>query len=833
MAGSVKVSVSNQLDAPDVKVLKGALKEYADIIVSSPMFNHNNNTEDIKSLLYTFLEDLYIKEPEEVINFVNQKPSKKLINNLFDQFGISRRISKAFPDMLKTKTAYLLAQLFETKGSNKSFAFFNDIISEFYHNLNFYNVRIEQRQFISKYNSPTTIKIYYLDIDGDTSNKYPEGIDTSNLKDGDIGYKIFPKIFETENRVEFLVRLFEPADQPIRLQLDYSKEITINKGESEYLISEKKYDILSTNVDRKLTYAEINEYLDVNNAIIESMYYVDSDQIPLASYGLSNAEFKTFIDQEFINTSTGVPKRTFRLTPVHDNKTDTINYRMDFPDSITDDVRIVLNNLEYFISKETDGEPTTTVSLEIRNYNLTQRSEYELRYMLEPVLINDPLAIMDEIDASDLRTSKYLMRRFDFFDTDIRNQGPKNVFPIATNVLYIQFGTSETMDNMEYLPDLVRMFAMTKTQNDIFTFSIDGVVVKLTMSDYMNMLMFVKLKELEVKTPGWRFEGATTMNYNSLLFPESQLDEIYKLILYYKDMKHDHKVFLEFKKRLNILLGSANQLQETKIFNIAQFHEYLAGNIPLTFDEFFEKLDEFYPNAPTGSINLQEDNYLVIAGKDQNLIMKEKIKVFYDSYKPSTPKELFNIIALNDDEYVELNNGLYDMLKLHFIDRFPRIVDKIENITEPAKFVELFLENYKRMLVEVVKMDNFITYFVNDTFKRFLLASTFKDEFFNPVVDLFQKYFFKAELSYQNTDATIQIIRDKMQQVTAGDDVSFEMSTSGIFAEITIKDDQKMDIKFDVDSTVQVTDNFNIQIINDNTVTEFTETNDAYYGTKP
>ena len=833
MAGSVQVSVSNQLDAPDVKVLKGALKEYADIIVSNPMFNHNNNTDDIKSLLYTFLEELYIKEPEEVINFVNQKPSKKLINNLFDQFGISRRISKAFPDMLKTKTAYLLAQLFETKGSNKSFEFFNEIISEFYHNLNFYNVRIEQRQFISKYSSPTTKKVYYLDLDGEVSNKYAEGIDTSDLKDPDIGYKVFPKLFETENRVEFKIKLFEPAIHKIRLKLDYSKEITIEKGATEYLISEKKYDILSTNVDRNLTYAEIEEYLNVDNAIIASMYYVDSDQIPLSSYGLSNAEFKTFIDQEFINTSSGVPKRTFRLTPLYDNKSDTIHYRLNFPDGITNDVRIVLNNLEYFIPKETDGEPTTVHTLEIRNYNLTQRSEYELRYMLEPVLINDPLAIKDEIDATDLRTSKYLMRRFDFFDTDIRNKGPKNVFPIATNVLFIQFGTSETMDNMEYLPDLVRMFAMTKTQNDVFTFDIDGVVIKLTMSDYMNMLVFMKLKELELKTPGWKFEGATSMNYNSLLFPESELDEIYKLILYYKDMKHDHKVFLEFKKRLNILLGSANQLQETKIFNIEQFHEYLAGNIPLTFDEFFQKLNEFYPDAPIGSINLQEDNFLVIAGKDQNKIMKEKIQLFYDSYKPSTPKELFNIIALNDEDYVDLNNGLYDMLKLHFIDRFPRIVEKIENITEPAKFVEVYLQNYKRVLVEVVKMDNFITYFVNDTFKRFLLASTFKEEFFNPVVDLFQKYFFKAELSYQNSDATIQIIRDKMQQVTAGDDAAFEIGIKGIFAEIPLMDNQKMDISFDVDSTIKHSDTFNIQIINDSTVAEFTETNDAYYGTKP
>jgi len=819
---AIQVSVSNQLDAPDVKVLKTALKEYSDIIVDSPIFNTNNNKEDIKSLLYTFLEDLYIKEPEEVINFVNQKPSKKLINGLFDQFGISRRLSKAFPDMLKTKTAYLLSQLFESKGSNVSFELFNDIISEFYHNLNFYNVRIEQRQFKSKYESPTTEYIYYLSLDGTPSNKYAIDAIPSKIKDVDIGYKVFPKVFELENRVEFFIKLFEPAAHNIIMKLDYTDKFSIKKGSTEILINMKKYDILSTNVDRKLTSAEIKEYLDDSKIVIDEMYYVDSDKLPLASYNKTSAQFVNFKDTVFVDTSTGVPKKTFRLTPKYDGINDIIKYTLNFPFTVTDNIHLKLNNIVYDIPKEINGSATTKFDLEIRNYNLSVRSENELRYMLEPVLIKDPLSVLTEIDANDLRTSKYLMRRFDYFDTDTRNRAPKNVFPISTNVLYIQFGTSETMDHMEFLPDLVRMFSMTKTQNDVFTFRIGGSVIKLTMSDYMNMLMFIKLKEIEVKTPGWTYKGTNTLNYNSLLFPIENLDEIYKLILYYKDMKHVHKDFLEFKRRLNKLLGSSNQLQETKIFNIAQFHEYLAGNIPKSFDEFFIKLDEFYPDGTN-----------IISGKDQHKLMKIKINSLYKSYKPSSPRELFNIIALSDKEYIELNNGLYDMLKLHFIDRYPRVVEKIEAITKASDFVELFLLNYKQMLVEVVKMDNFITYFVNDTFKRFLLASTFKEEFFNPVVDLFQQYFFKAELSYQNTDATIQIIRDKMQQVTVGDDASFEVDIIDIFSEITPIDNQYLITNNIVKDSTKAKDKFNIQIINDSTVTSFTESTDAYYGTKP
>jgi hypothetical protein len=282
-------------------------------------------------------------------------------------------------------------------------------------------------------------------------------------------------------------------------------------------------------------------------------------------------------------------------------------------------------------------------------------------------------------------------------------------------------------------------------------------------------------------------------------------------------MKHDHDTFKEFKRRYNRLLNEPNQSQTTKIFNMTQFHEYLAGNIPETFEKFFLMLEEAFPN-----------NINIINNFDQNKIMKEEVHKYYDLYKPETPRELFNIISLQDIEYVKLNNGLYDMLKTYFIDKYPRVIQQIEALQGRVPFLELYLHNYKRMLVEVVKMDNFITYFVNDLFKSYLTGAAFKLEFFDPVMDMFQKYFFKAELSYQNSDALLQTIRDKMQQVTCGSEHTVLTDLNNIFSELLIRDKKSYHVVSNNKTSLTTDDTWVVHVINDEIHTFSKENDDVY-----
>ena len=235
----INVEVSNTLELSNVKDLKNSLMEYAKIITSTAIFNQNNNVDDLTKTLYNFLEDLYIKEPEEVLNFVSQKPSKKFILGLFEAAGISKHHISKYPDLLKTKTAYLLSQLFETKGSNYTFELFNNIISEFYHNLNFYNVQVEQRKQVSRYESPITTYAFYLKDDGTISNEYPipEGeseINEGSFIDSELGYKIFSRIDNDHNKVDYIVKFFESTTSKVKLKINFADEVIIPKDVIEH-----------------------------------------------------------------------------------------------------------------------------------------------------------------------------------------------------------------------------------------------------------------------------------------------------------------------------------------------------------------------------------------------------------------------------------------------------------------------------------------------------------------------------------------------------------------------------------------------------------------------
>ncbi|RLA81931.1 MAG: hypothetical protein DRG78_08375, partial [Epsilonproteobacteria bacterium] len=352
----------------------------------------------------------------------------------------------------------------------------------------------------------------------------------------------------------------------------------------------------------------------------------------------------------------------------------------------------------------------------------------------------------------------------------------------------------------------------------VFSFRIGNNVIKLPMIEYMNLLTYIKLKELELST-GTTWSTEVTNTFTNMIFPIDRLTEIYELLLFYKDMRHDYDIFKEFKTKLNKIMNEKNQLKTTRIFNIEQFNEYLAGNIPNTFLKFFEMMEEFYP-----------DNVNIIDNFDQNKIMKEEVRKINNLYQPKNPRELFNIIALQDTEYTKLNNGLHDMLKNHFIDKYPRVVQAIDAITDRVVILELYLYNYKRMLVETVKMDTFITYFVNDLFKMYLTGSAFKDNFFDPVMQMFQQYFFKAELSYQNSDTLITRIKDKMQQVVLGSTHTCEVDLTNIYSELTIRDTYNMLGYYETEDDIQIEDNWNIQIINSDTgIHNFSSNIDSEY----
>ena len=131
----------------------------------------------------------------------------------------------------------------------------------------------------------------------------------------------------------------------------------------------------------------------------------------------------------------------------------------------------------------------------------------------------------------------------------------------------------------------------------------------------------------------------------------------------------------------------------------------------------------------------------------------------------------------NDDNkvnFTELNN----IIKI----RYKKIITKIDNLINDLKtteetFVMLFLNLWKMVMADA-SPDKRVQYFWNDFFMRHIMGSSFKDFFYDPIMDLFLEYWFPAETSVQNKDIVSIRIKDKMNSIPVGDYHTFDWEKS-------------------------------------------------------
>ena len=740
------VSVTNISRNAKIEQMRSRIREYSDLIANTPIFNLNDNKQNISNMLYEMFYKLYIEEPEELLNFMNQFPSKKLVTHMFSQYGISDNINKELPNSLKTKIVYYLNTLFNIKGSNEVFAIFDDLLKEFYKGLNYYNVRIEQRHFTSRYDNPIVERVFYLDHMYQILKQYNlVEQDAQGFIDSTIEFKTFVTIDSVNNVIKYHIKFFDPLLYSIKFKLTTTKEYTIEKDATEFFIEESAF----------------NSSTKYDNPNVLSIMYTE-EGVPSSTYiDLGITEFENYKD----------PSIKYKILSDVNVKDSSVTYLFEFQYVIPNDVKVHLDVLEPIIIPKNVISYSFRVPVE-NVYGRQERTINDLRYMLDPIMINDPEKLIYELNSSDLNNNKYLMTKLDYLDKDIKNKNLKNVFPIITNIVYIQFTNNEVIESMEFLPDLVRIFAMTTLQHYSFTFHVNGVSQKMNIRDMTYIMSYLKFKELSIKNPGWVWTNPRPL-YTEFTYPLDKISEIVELLKLYKDMKHDHFQFIEFKKRYYKLIGDQYQLTKSNMFNVNDLRSYLYGTIPETIDQFFESLNDVFP-----------DNERIIAGQDQNKIIKEYLNNIYINYQFKTVDEYLNFLSDDETVYFGLNNTLYDELKQVFIGKFPRLINAIDALNDQEEIILVFLENYKRMLSQVSKMDNLITYFINDLFNNYMLGSTFREEFFDPMLALFEQYFFKAEQSIQNISTYNVSVKDKMQMVTCGS-IHYSRTTFEPFSEIS------------------------------------------------
>ena len=670
------------------------ISDFSELLVSLPMFRDLNNVDELKSLFNNVLKDLYQVIPEEVLNFLKNKPSKKFLTLYFMQHGIDDKITKLIPDDYKTKIIYILQQLFEVRGTIQVYPFLARILEDITGDMNFYNVVVEETDEYknNKFKVPRIIKIEYLETDA----KILESIALASGTPDVDGYRPIEEYY-----AKGYDHLYDPT---LGISFDYTRM-------------------------KKITTLKLR---------IKAWYQL-----------------------------------RFTLAPTDEQ----------IALGITEETTIILPSLSLSTKYEED----------LSIFDSQKHGTKQFVYKLKPLYIMDDRNLLTKIDT-DFTTKKYFMKLEQYIQRTAK-AAKKNIFPVNTNVLYIQYNSGEDLfDTMKIFPDLIRMYSMTALQNETFYINIGSYSGRIPLRDYMDILSYIKIQEVRYKNPGWDFNTQVqrfdpvlnkyidiSTYYSYFQYPLDILPDIDLLLKDYNDMLLNTKdvyvldsqdgteilkrispyaQYHDFKNRFQYLMSRQENIKLNDIINNADFKEKLSGNLPTLVSSLIEMLSDFiiekYPTDEVTSTRLiQELNFI----KDEWSIGDDEVQNYINL--------LLNYSVTN-----------YELFKQKIIIKYPRLIQEIDRVSVQANefdstdpdsvpigakaYFYLFLQLYKQVEPDIIKRNDYIKYFFRDTFSRLLMGNIFKNEFFDPIINLFENYFFNIDQSYLNSDIQTYRVKDKM-----------------------------------------------------------------------
>lgn len=248
------------------------------------------------------------------------------------------------------------------------------------------------------------------------------------------------------------------------------------------------------------------------------------------------------------------------------------------------------------------------------------------------------------------------------------------------------------------------------------------------------------------------FEMILLQHFKSTLCGEAR-DNIYNIKRLYITNP------LDTSDPVNGLITLVNKYYPTSEFNNFIYGVYGAGAPEKDEVQFLLDLFKWY--IDNGKVPLLKNYWYVKRIKFSNLI-----DLPYTSPILNTQHQLDKLLnELNNDDnkskFLDLNNIIQV--------RYRKIIEQIDTLlidedTTEETFVMIFLNLWKIISAEI-SSDKRIQFFWNDFFMRFIMGSSFKDFFYDPIMDMFLEYWFPAELTVQNKDIETIRIKDKMNSI--------------------------------------------------------------------
>ena len=247
------------------------------------------------------------------------------------------------------------------------------------------------------------------------------------------------------------------------------------------------------------------------------------------------------------------------------------------------------------------------------------------------------------------------------------------------------------------------------------------------------------------------FELILLKEFESTLIGEAR-DNIFKILNLYSTNKMDTTDPIN---GLYTLTNKFHPSVELNNFIIGKYKDI--RDIEKDEIQFLLDLLEWY--TVSGFVPLLQNYYLLKSIKFSHLIGLHYSEDYLNNQFmfDKIYKEMMN--DENKSNFGELNN----IIKI----RYKKIITKIDNLMDTATeetFVMIFLNLWKIVMADTPP-DKRVQYFWNDFFMRYIMGSSFKDFFYDPIMELFLEYWFPAETSVQNKDIVSIRIKDKLNSI--------------------------------------------------------------------
>lgn len=497
-------------------------------------------------------------------------------------------------------------------------------------------------------------------------------------------------------------------------------------------------------------------------------------------------------------------------------------------------------------------------------YQILEKDEYQkpsklilndeiikLDYQLDDVHISDSFNKLTSLSLGNINHPKFIMQLKQFLDEasalNIKNNittnsdnsssvvNKYNVFPIKTNLIYMQY--TNNFKNDEYTDLLFKKASLslgTKKFNiKLFNDSLDSYVYQLSLVELINILNYIKLREVYFKYLNndnnstdhlQDFLNITlpifTNNIDGFLFDESifqdqervfmLMDQLDLLDIQYKNLqrgestKDDLYNFINDFYDFNLSIRNDIYLR-SEIFTVE-------NNLNFTLLNNINNITKLMKGISSSDINNLDDltDYIIAKNNENDPVFSDPnfINSVIDIIETFNIKTYDNFLLkleeLFQDEYVRLmdsfgSNKLSRLItKINTIGTDKKDLSQKKSITD--NYINQFIQVYREIQIQVYNQLNSVDpvykeqKFLFDTiFMNFIMGNEYSKIYLHPILNLFRKYFLNAELLIKENSFNGLIVKDKTQDIYVSDKHKINF-TAGYDYKYLIKDNHTITI---------------------------------------